>query len=40
MKIYARTYFTSETIANLYLPSFIGGQEGKLIVKIFKWVSS
>ncbi|MHA1781816.1 MAG: hypothetical protein ACTSUL_00145 [Promethearchaeota archaeon] len=40
MKIYARTYFTSETIANLYLPSFIGGQEGKLIDKIFKWVSS
>ena len=40
MKIYARTYFNSETIAKLYLTSFIGGQEGKLIDEIFEWVKS
>ncbi|MHA1914583.1 MAG: hypothetical protein ACW986_11755 [Promethearchaeota archaeon] len=35
--LYIRTFYNSERIANIYLPSFLGGKEGAIIFDIVKW---
>ena len=35
--LYVRVGFSSEIAASFYLPSFVGGQEGKLINKSVEW---
>ncbi|MFX0176966.1 MAG: hypothetical protein ACFE85_12130 [Candidatus Hodarchaeota archaeon] len=36
--LFARTFYRSEIIANLFLPSFLGGEEGKIIFNAIDWV--
>ncbi|MHA1508634.1 MAG: hypothetical protein ACTSO6_08025 [Promethearchaeota archaeon] len=38
--LYVRTYYSSKTIADFYLPPFIGGGDGKLIEEAISWVKS
>ncbi|MHA2391803.1 MAG: hypothetical protein ACXAEX_07525 [Promethearchaeota archaeon] len=35
--LYVRSFYRSERIAKVYLPAFIGGDEGKLIFDTVKW---
>jgi len=36
--LYVRTFYRSEYIANQYLPKFIGGREGDLILESINWL--
>ncbi|MHA2287415.1 MAG: hypothetical protein ACXABG_01385 [Promethearchaeota archaeon] len=36
--LFVRTFYRSEYIANQYLPKFIGGREGELILDILNWL--
>jgi len=36
--LYVRTFYRSEYIANHYLPKFIGGREGELILSAINWL--
>ncbi|MBY9009996.1 MAG: hypothetical protein KGD74_09045 [Candidatus Lokiarchaeota archaeon] len=38
--LYVRTYYRSEYIANQYLPKFIGGREGELILDAINWLKN
>ncbi|MFW9785928.1 MAG: hypothetical protein ACFFFB_26825, partial [Candidatus Heimdallarchaeota archaeon] len=35
--LYVRTFYRSERISRIYLPAFIGGEEGELIFNTVKW---
>jgi hypothetical protein len=35
--LYVRTFYRSQRIANIYLPSFIGGKEGEIIFNAVNW---
>ncbi|MHA2184567.1 MAG: hypothetical protein ACXAAI_06150 [Promethearchaeota archaeon] len=35
--LFVRTFYNSERISNIYLPSFIGGEEGAIIFEIVNW---
>jgi hypothetical protein len=37
-RLYVRTYYRSEYIANQFLPKFVGGNEGELIHKVMKYM--
>lgn len=36
--LYVRTFYRSEYIANQYLPKFLGGREGELIIDAVNWL--
>jgi len=36
--LFVRTFYRTEYITNLYLPNFIGGNDGKLIFKAKNWI--
>lgn len=36
--LFVRTFYRTEYITNLYLPKFMGGNDGKLIFKARNWI--
>ncbi|GAI20474.1 unnamed protein product, partial [marine sediment metagenome] len=36
--LFVRTFYRTEFITNLYLPKFMGGNDGKLIFKARNWI--
>jgi 5-methyltetrahydrofolate--homocysteine methyltransferase len=36
--LFVRTFYRSEYITNQYLPKFIGGREGKIVVDVINWL--
>jgi len=37
--LYVRTFYRSEYIANQYLPKFIGGREGGIVLDVINWLN-